>query len=312
VTVLGTFAALVCALLSLTATACGSAQRATAAPPQSSSLEFIAQWGMKGQGPGELAEPAGLAVDLNNRVYLMDRRSGLLQKFEPDGVPSLAYADATVRAASALAVDSGGAIYVVNARAGHVWIHFPDGDLLRNFRITPQRQVDSSFALCVTGEGKIVVPDPAGNRIQAFTPAGRLERVWKLPPSASGQAARPVAVAAGLDEFVYVADAATGRIAKYTNRGAQEALWEPPADAAGPLRGIAVSRDHVLVLRGERPRLEVWSFEGQRLLVESFGSRLGTEPPATLYFAASRDEQVFLLDPVQARVLRFRLRLPVP
>jgi hypothetical protein len=117
-------------------------------------------------------------------------------------------------------------------------------------------------------------------------------------------------VAAGLDEFMYVADAATGRIAKYTNRGAQVALWEPPPDAAGPLRGIAVSRDHVLVLRGASPQLEVWSFEGRRLLAGSFGSRLGASPPATLYFAASRDEQVFLLDPAEARVLRFRLNLP--
>lgn len=267
---------------------------------------------MKGQGPGELTEPVGITVDLNNQVYLTERRGGMLQKFEASGVPLLAHGEVAARVATALAVDSGGAIYIADARNGRVWIHFPNGDLMRNFRITRQSRVDTSFAFCVTDEGKIVVPDPAGGRIQVFTARGRLERAWKLPASASGQAARPVAAAAGLDEFIYIADAASGRIAKYTNRGAEVALWEPPADAAGPLRGIAVSRNHVLVLRGAIPRLEVWSFDGQRLLAEGFGSHFAGEPPEALYFAASRDGQVFLLDPAQLRVLRFRLRLPVP
>ncbi len=82
-------AVLACALVSLLAASCGSAQRATASPQQANPLELIAEWGVKGEGPGELAEPVGLAVDLNDRVYLADRRSGLLQKFEPTGVPSL-------------------------------------------------------------------------------------------------------------------------------------------------------------------------------------------------------------------------------
>ena len=170
-----------CALLSLLASACGPAQPVTASPPQSSPLEFVGEWGMQGDGPGELAEPVGLAVDLNDRVYLADRRTGLLQKFEPSGVPSLAYRDLSARAASAVAVDSGGAIYVGDARGGRVWIHFPDGDLLRNFRIARQRADDALLAFCVTADGRIVVPDADGGRIQVYTPAGRLQSAWTLP-----------------------------------------------------------------------------------------------------------------------------------
>ena len=80
-------------------------------------------------------------------------------------------------------------------------------------------------------------------------------------------------MAAGLDDFVYIADAASGRIAKYTNRGAQVALWDAPAGASEPLRGIAVSRNHVLALRGAKPRLEVWTFEGRHVLTDTFGGR---------------------------------------
>jgi streptogramin lyase len=283
----------------------------TASPPQTSPLEFVAEWGMKGDGPGELADPVGLAVDLNDRVYLADRRTGLLQKFEPSGVPSLAYRDLSVRGASAVAVDSGGAIYVGDARDGRVWIHFPDGDLLRNFRIARQSAGDALLGFCVTADGRIVVPDADGGRVQVYTPRARLERAWALPP-AEGRPARPVAAAAGLDDFVYIADAASGRIAKYTSRGAQVALWDAPADASEPLRGIAVSRDHVFALRGAKPRLEVWTFEGRHVLTDSFGGRFDAALPASLYFAVSRDEQVFVLDPARARVLRFRLRLREP
>lgn len=267
---------------------------------------------MRGEGPGELAEPVGIAVDLNGRVYLADRRAGLLQKFESTGVPLFSYGDSAVRSAAALAVDSGGAIYVADARAGRVWIHFPDGDLLRNFRVTPQRGADASFGFCVTADGTVMVPDPDGGRIQAFRSSGRLESVWRLPPASTGKAARPVAVAAGLDEFVYVADGATGRIFKYTNRGAQVAVWDPPADAAAPLRAVAVSRNHLFALRGAKPQLEVWTLDGQRVLTDTLGNRFDAAPSPSLYLAVSRDEQVFLLDPAQARVLHFRLTVPAP
>jgi hypothetical protein len=300
-------------LVSLAATACAPAEPAAATPPQSSPLEFIGQWGAHGEGPGELAQPVGLAVDLNARVYLADRRSGRLQKFEATGVPLLSYQDAAVRSASALAVDSGGAIYIADAHQGRVWIRFPEGDLLRNFRVTPQRTPDPSFGFCVTEDGTVVVPDPDGGRVQTFTSNGRVEAVWKLPPVPSGQPARPVAAAAGLDEFVYVVDA-TGRILKYTTRGAQMASWDAPADFEAPVRGLAVSRTHLFVLRGAKPQLDVWTLNGQRVLMDTFGDRFDYAPPPSLYLGVSRDEQVFLLDPDPAapRVLRFRLRLTAP
>lgn len=300
-------------LISLAAAACGpDPTAAVPPPPQSSPLEFIGEWGVRGDAPGELAEPVGLAVDLNARVYLADRRTGRLQKFEPGGVPLFSFEDRAVRSASSLAVDSGGAIYVADALAGRIWIRFPDGDLLRNFRVAPQRGADGTFGFTVAADGTIFVPDPAGGRIQAFRPNGRLDRVWRLPPGPTGETARPVAAASGLDEFVYVGDARTGRIVKYTNRGGQVAVWDAPADAATPLLALAISRGHLFALRGATPQLEVWTFDGQRILTDTLGNRLDAAPAASLFLAASRDEQVFLLDPAQTRVLHFRLRLPTP
>jgi streptogramin lyase len=276
----------------------------------SGSLEFLGEWGMHGENPGELAQPVGLAVDGANRVYIADRRTGLLQKFEASGVPALAAEDLSVRGASALAVDSGGAIYVADARGGRIWIHYPEGDVLRNFRIATQRAVDPAFSFGITSDGLIIVPDPDGGRLQVFNATGRLENIWRLPPITATKPARPIAVAVGLDDFVYAGDAATGRIVKFDSKGEQVAVWETPADAAGTLRGLAVSRDYVFVLRGAQPQLEVWNLLGQRLLTQSFGGHLDNAAAASLYFAASADDQIFLLDPARLRVLRFKLHMP--
>jgi streptogramin lyase len=267
---------------------------------------------VRGEAPGELAEPVGLAVDLNGRVYLADRRTGRVQKFEPEGVPLFSFEDRAVRSAASTAVDSGGAIYVADARAGRIWIYFPNGDLLRNFRVAQQRGDAGLFGFSVGADGTVFAPDAGGGRIQAFSSRGQLARVWRLPPGATGEPARPVSVAAGLDDFVYVGDAQTGRIMKYTVRGAQVAVWDPPSDAAVPLWGLAVSRNHLFVLRGAKPQLEAWTLNGDRVLTDPLEGRFDAAPSGALFLAVSRDEEVFLLDPARPRVLRFRLRLPPP
>jgi hypothetical protein len=277
---------------------------------QTGLLEFVGEWGMRGENPGELAQPAGLAVDGANRVYIADRRTGLLQKFEENGVPSLASEDLSVRTAAALAVDSGGAIYVADVRGGRVWIHYPEGDVLRNFRIASQRSADPAFTFCITSEGLIIVPDPDGERLQAFNATGRLENIWRVRQWLGGEPARPTAAAVGPDDFVYVADSAAPRIAKFTGRGELVTVSQTPDGATGPLRGLGVSRNRVFVLRGVRPQLDIWSFDGKHLATLDFGNHQDDVSAASIYFAVSPDEQIFVLDPARQRVLRFRLHMP--
>src|SRR3954469_23961866 len=162
-------------------------RNAIAQPPQSASLEFLGEWGMRGEGPGELAEPVAIAADVNGRVYVADRRSQVLQKFTSSGVPLFSYSDPSMRTTSALAVDGGGAIYVADAVAGRIWIHWPEGALLRSFRIAAQRATHSSFNFCITADGTIVVPDESGSRIQAFSSNGQLKAAWKLPAASGNQ-----------------------------------------------------------------------------------------------------------------------------
>jgi hypothetical protein len=221
-----------------------------------------------------------------------------------------------MRATSAMAVDGGGAIYVADAIAGRIWIRWPEGALLRSFRIAAQRAPHGPFNFCVTADGTIVVPDEVGGRIQAFSPTGQLKVSWKIPAPSGNQLAAPLAVSSsGFDDFIYVADATSGRIYKYTYRGEQESVWDAPVDSPGSLRALGVSRDRLFALRGTNTnaQIELWSLDGRRILTDTLGGLLATSTQASstqtnLLLAVAPENQLFILDAAKPRVLGFRLR----
>jgi len=280
-------------------------QVAAASPPPS--VEFVDQWGVHGQAPGQLDKPIGPAVDVTARVYFADRGTGSVQKFTAGGVPLLAFEDSAIRGAAGIAVDSGGAIYVADARAGRIQVFFPEGDLLRVIRIVPQRLFDGPFIFSIAADGQLFVPDPAGGRIQVFSPRGPLLRSWRVSAAPAAGQAHPVAAVAGPDGFVYVGDAVAGRIVKFSRDGERIAVWNDSANAGRAL-GLAVSEDHLFVLRGGSPRLEVWTLDGHQELTDDLGGRLGEQQDAAS-LALVPGGELLVLDAATPRVLRFRIHL---
>ena len=155
---------------------CSRARPQVAAASPLPQLEFVDEWGVHGQAPGQLDKPVGPAVDVTARVYFADRGTGSVKKFTVGGVPLLAFDDSAILGAAGIAVDSGGAIYVADARAGLIRVFFPEGDLLRVIRVAPQRQFEGPFIFSTGADGQIFVPDPAGGRVQVFSPRGPLLR----------------------------------------------------------------------------------------------------------------------------------------
>src|SRR5262249_53177888 len=115
-------------------------QRVAAAPPPPPPIEFVSMWGMHGTDPGQLDKPVGLAMDLDSRAYIADPEANFMEKFTVAGVPLLTFEDHAVHGAAAVGVDTGGGIYVADPRAGMMHLFWPEGDLLRNFSIAPQRE----------------------------------------------------------------------------------------------------------------------------------------------------------------------------
>lgn len=291
---------------------CSRAHSQAAKVVKPPAIEFVQEWGVRGTEPGQLESPVGPAIDPVGRVYFADRATRFIQKFEAGGIPLLSFEHAAAASADAIAVDSGGAIYVANSRAGIIHLFFPEGDPLRALRIAPQRNSEGPFLFSIDADGRIYVPDPAGGRVQVFNSRGLLLKIWRIPTDAAEKAAHPFAAVAGDDGAIYVGDAADGRIIKFTRDGVQSAGFQPPDSGdVSRLLGLAVAARHVFALRGFPLRLEVWSEDGHREITDTLGDRLSAVESAA-YIAADAAGDLIVLDPEARRVLRFRAHLDLP
>lgn len=289
---------------------CSRAHSQAAVAVKSAPIEFIQQWGVRGNEPGQLENPVGLAADPIGRIYFADRATGFVQKFEASGIPLLCFETPAARSAGAVAVDSGGAIYVANLHAGLIQIFFPQGDPLRGLRIAPERGYEGPFTFSIDGEGRIYVPDPLGGRVQVFNSHGALLKHWRIAPNSTETLAHPFAVVAANDA-VYVGEAGTNRILKFSADGIQKAEFKASDGDAGRLLALAAGNKHVFALTGFPVRLHVWSEDGHLGLTDSMGDRLsGVE--SAVYLAADAAGDLIVLDSEARRVLRFRAHLDLP
>jgi hypothetical protein len=283
-----------------------------AAAAQNTPIIFLGQWGVKGQMPGQLDTPVGLAVDSTLRVYIADRGTQLLQKFTLAGVPLLTFEDSAIAGASAVAVDAGGGIYVANLNAGDVHVYFPEGDALRLFHVKRQSRFEGPFVFSTDPGGAIYLPDPDGGGIQVLNSNGRLLRSWTVSGLPGVARARPIAAVAAPDGFLYVGDGPSGGILKYRFTGERIAAW-PATAGAGALLGLAASQDHLYALRANSPRLTISNFDGKKELTDDLGGRLaassGAEESDTHWLAVTPDDELLVMDAGASHVFRFQVRL---
>jgi sugar lactone lactonase YvrE len=271
---------------------------------------LVQEWGVRGTEPGQFENPIGPALDPIGRVYFADRATSFIQKFEAAGNPLLCFESPVVRSADAIAVDSGGAIYIANLRAGIMHLFFPQGDPLRTIRIAPQRNFDGPFRFSIDADGKIYVPDPVGAMVKVLNSRGFLLKSWRIPPDAAEKAARPFA--AVVDQNAVYVGTADGRILRFTRDGVQgPTLTWPDSGDAGRLLSLAAAGKHVFALRGLPLRLEVWNENGVHELSDTLGGRLSAVESAA-YVAADSAGDLIVLDPEARRVFRFRVHLDLP
>ena len=98
------------------------AKSPTPAPPV---LEFVAQFGVRGGGPGQLSEPVSIATDPLGNVYIADAGSQFIHKFDWQGTPLLSFTEDALKHPQWIAVDSDGDIYVSDPVRASVFVIYP-------------------------------------------------------------------------------------------------------------------------------------------------------------------------------------------
>jgi WD40 repeat protein len=300
-----------------------AASCSTQSPPQSQPaprrpFEFIGEWGVKGDGPGQLSRPSGIATDFTGNVYVSDSGSGFIHKFDPNGRPLLSFEDGVPPNAGGIAVDRGGGIYVIANGLDSVFIFFPQGERFRELRLMPRLPHQWPASLAVGPDGSIFVIEVSGDtlrrELRKYSSRGRLQKSWKPQPDSLGEFLSPAALAAGLDGYLYLVDLTGHRTQKYTEDGQFVSGWGTAERLSRSSRSsvrrvgaaLAVTNAYVFAVDSENGGVRVWTLDGQEKVTDNLDGRL---PPDVGAFeiAVSPRHELLVLDGTAARLLRFRI-----
>jgi tripartite motif-containing protein 71 len=152
------------------------------------------------------------------------------------GMPHLKYA-------SGLTIDTRGAsphkwMYVVDSSNARIVKLGTGGHYITSWTYGPRPgYLDWGAQLAVDSSGNVYLAYASRNRIEKFTPSGKLLATWGTKGAGPGQFNLPRAITVDRQGNIYVADSMNFRIQKLSSSGAPLASWTVPA-----MRGSGTSR----------------------------------------------------------------------
>jgi len=270
------------------------------------SLQFIGQWGVKGDGPGQLSQPSGIATDALGDVFLVDSGSAFITKFAYEGKPLLSFQEDGMNHPQAIALDHGGAIYVTDPVRPSVFIFLPDGDRFRELRLKTRPNVENALSVAVGDDGQIHVLDPAAGKVFTFTIRQRLVQTWEPRETISGKG-HFGPIVNGPDNILYLGTP-SGGIMKLTHDGhlitellaSHGAIWNPNS-------GFAVWSNAIFVMDSNGLTLHIVATDGAPKLDVDLAPQLGQGKRYAPAIAVSQRPELLVLDAPESRVLRYRI-----
>ena len=278
-------------------------------------------FGRRGLGDGELQKPRAVAIDADDRLYVVDM-TARIQVFTNDGqfVRSWQTPEFKNGRPTGLSIDRDGSLIVADTHYFRVLFYTPEGELLADRTIG---------GTCGHGPGEFefvtdVAQDSQGNyyvseygqndRIQKFSPQGKFLMQWGTHGSEPGQFLRPQSLAVDESDHIWVADACNHRIQVFDATGDEAQFiktWGEEGTEPGLLRypyGLLLDGEgHVYVSEFGNHRVQKFTLDGKSL--GAWGHSGRKEGELCQPWAAARDSRgrTFVLDSYNHRVQRFRL-----
>ena len=320
----------------------GSTAVSSSAPATFLAAQTIAA---AGAAAGELAEPRGVALDAQGRIYVADTANHRIQRFTADGTPDLTIGtlgagDGQFNEPRGIAVDAQGNIYVAdtwNARVvklnaqGEFVASWGEGQDFGNGRVASQ--TDGTLAgnaaqplgffgprsVAVDAQGRVYVADTGNKRVVVTDGDGNFLFQWGAAGAGAGQFDEPVGIAVDAQGLVYVADTWNGRVQ----------VFAPDADgvvSGTPVREIRVigwapqtyDDPFVAVSAGgtvvagipAREQLAVYDASGREIV--RFGGESSDQIPlgAPGGIVVAADGAIIVADRSNGRIVTFRVPLP--
>jgi DNA-binding beta-propeller fold protein YncE len=172
--------------------------------------EVVGEWGgTEGSGDGQFHGPAGIAVDSNNRVYVVDLINSRIQKFDANGNfirkwGSFGGGDGRFRYPNAIAIDRNNDVYIADGWNNRIQKFDANGKFLRKWGSEGRDngRFDRPEAIAVDNNS-VYVCDLRNERIQIFDYNGNFKKKWEYPQA---QQWGPAGIAIDNSNYVYVVD----------------------------------------------------------------------------------------------------------
>lgn len=285
--------------------------------PSAPSTSPLATWGRRGVSDGRFQKPRAIAVDRQDRLYIVDM-TGRVQVFRPDGTFLLAWRTPDTRKGrpSGLSVDREGNVLVADSHYYRVLFYTPEGELL------PQRTIGGRGGTGV-GEFEYVtdaVQDSRGwyyvaeygqnDRIQVFDRHGQYLLQFGGHGSAPGQFIRPQNLAVDHRDWIWVADACNHRIQAFYVDGDyrvhQMRLWgvqgSGPGELSYPYDLVVTGDGTVYVCEFGNHRVQKFTDRGESLGIWGGSGRSGEGLSGPWGLALDSRGRLHILDTYNHRV----------
>ena len=277
-------------------------------------------WGRRGISEGRLQKPRALAIDAEDRIYIVDM-TARIQVFDRDGnylrgwqTPASENGRPT-----GLSVDNQGHLMVADTHYYRVLFYTPEGVLLEDRTLGGTLgQAPGEFGLVTDA-----VQDSQGNyyvseygeydRIQKFSSTGEFLLQWGGHGSAPGEFVRPQNLAVDSQDRIWVADACNHRIQVFD--AGQEPVqlvscWGEEGPQPGQLKYpydlVFDQKGHVYICEFGNHRVQKFTMDGE--FVAMWGNIGREQGELHNPWALVRDSQgrTLVLDTYNHRVQRIQ------
>lgn len=242
-------------------------------------------WGKLGIGDGRFSKPRALAIDIQDRLYIVDM-TARIQVFDTEGqylrgwqTPEHANGRPT-----GLSITPDGKLLVADTHYHRVLTYTLTGELVEKATLGGTLgQGPGEFGFVTDAvrdhEGNYFVAEYGEyDRIQKFSPEGRFIREWGGHGSEPGEFLRPQHLEFDAAGQLWVADACNHRLQVFDRDGKQVAMWGTQGTSPGQLQypySLAFDgQGHVLVCEFGNHRVQkftvggssvaCWGSEGRR------------------------------------------------
>jgi sugar lactone lactonase YvrE len=308
---------LLSSLTAATATLAGCSSSPQSGP--SGKLEKV--WGGRGLGPGLFQKPRAMAIDAEDRLYIVDM-TARIQVFTRDGeyLHSWRTPESKNGRPTGLSIDRDGNLCVADTHYFRMLVYTPAGKLLPDRTIGGESGSQPGQFNFVTD----VAQDTRGNyyiseygeydRVQKFTRDGKFLMQWGRHGSQLGEFMRPQSIMLDADDRLWVADSCNHRIQVFETTDTAANLvqsWGVEGSELGQLRypyGLQLDgQGHVYLCEYGNHRVQKFTLSGE--LIAWWGSN-GRKPGELIQpWTAQLDSRgrLHVLDSYNHRVQRIVL-----